>query len=112
MFNNLKIKLFLIIKGTRIPFLKEWGWVAFVLSLCFFARAQAASFRQSQNTILRQKINYLSDFKYKRQNILDNTRLKLESLSDPEMIRMLLIQELGLVKEGQVKVIFEESKIP
>ena len=60
--------------------------------------------------ILQQKIYYLTQTKIKKQLLLDNSRLKLQSVSDPEMLKMLLMKGLGLVKEGQIKVIFEESK--
>ena len=103
------VKLLLKLKSKRFPILKEWGWVFFIICLCFFARAQASSFRQNQIEILKQKIHFLKETKIKKQQLLDNSRLKLQSASDPEMVKMLLMKGLGLVKEGQMKVIFEES---
>jgi hypothetical protein len=88
---------------------REWGWVVFILFICFFTRCQAFSYRQDQYHNLSQKILHLHDLKSERNNLLENTRLKLRSMNDPDMIKMLLIKRLGLVAEGQTKVIFEES---
>lgn len=101
---------YLLFKLNKFPVLKEWGWVVFVLCLCFFARAQAFSFRQNQIKILKQKIEFLNEAKLRKTQLLENSRLKIQSASDPEMVKLLLIKGLGLIKEGQIKVIFEESK--
>ena len=108
MINNLMIKLIMKLNVMRFPLVKEWGWVVFVLSFCLFARVQAASFRQAQKGLLEQKIDSLKSTCSQKRLLLQTTHSKLSSMSDPEMIKMLLMENLGLVKEGQVKVIFEE----
>jgi hypothetical protein len=110
--NTNLIKIFFYLKRVPLPFVKEWGWAFLFLFICIFARGQAASFRQSQYERLVQKVAVLQESKVKRQKLLESTRLKVHSISDPEMIKMLLIQSLGLVKEGQIKVIFDESENP
>ncbi len=100
----------LLFNLNRFPLLKEWGWVFFVICICFFARAQASTFRQNQIKVLKQKIEFLNETKLLRDKLLENSRLKIQSASDQEMLKLLLIKGLGLIKEGQIKVIFEESK--
>ncbi|NBO24692.1 MAG: hypothetical protein EBU93_05615 [Chlamydiae bacterium] len=112
MINRPLIKLFFYFRQVHFPFLREWGWVFLFFFVCIFARAQAATFRQEQADKLKHKISTLSQSKLQRIQLLDSTKLKLQSMSDPEMIKLLLIQGLGLVKEGQTKVIFEESETP
>jgi len=112
MINNFAMKLINKVKEMRFPLLKEWGWVIFILSFCLFARAQAASFRHTQKTLLKNKIDLLGHQLYKKHKILHDSKLKLASLSDPEMIKLLLMENLGLIKEGQTKVIFIEAEAP
>jgi hypothetical protein len=110
MINNFVIKLIIKLNVMRFPLVKEWGWVVFILSFCLFARVQASSFRQSQKGMLVQKIEELRSTCSQKKMLLQTTHSKLSSMSDPEMIKMLLMENLGLIKEGQIKVIFEDPE--
>ena len=105
------IKLFTNSISSVFSISREWWLVVFILFICFFTRCQAFSYRQDQYNNLSQKISHLHELKSERKNLLENTRLKLRSVNDPDMIKMLLIKRLGLVAEGQTKVIFEESDV-
>ncbi len=109
MINNLIKKTPNFFNLNKFRFFKEWGGVLLFLSLCLFARAQAASFRSDQTGQLTEKMTHLVKVKQEKQRLLSYTKLKLQSMSDPEMIKMLLIKELGLVQEDQIKVIFQDS---
>ena len=92
-------------KARRIA-VKNW-WVVVVLSMSFALYLQAIHKKNERHALLNQKrVTYLSAKRVslqKREELL----LRLKSQNDPEFIEMLLKEKLGVVDEGETKVVFQ-----
>jgi hypothetical protein len=85
--------------------LKSW-WVILFFMICCFAYDQGSFHQRKQVLTLTSKLEKLE----KQKEILDlqtkELRLQVASQNDPEYIEMVLMRRLGLILEGQKKVLF------
>lgn len=89
--------------------LKSW-WVILCFLICFFTYDQAVKQKEREELKLRSRLEEL--VLSKEKEILLNKALQEEiaSRDDPCWIELRLKEKLGLVPEGQTKVIFVPSK--
>ena len=94
-------------KAIKVLIYQSW-WVILLLIVCFVG-----------NDVGTQKYNKtLSELKCKYSDILkdkelaslkkEELKLRIESQSDPAWVERVLIKELGVVPENQVKVYFSK----
>jgi hypothetical protein len=109
MFNYYIKQIAALFSLIRFPIIKEWGWVFAVCFFSYVAHLNASTYRHHQIQLLTKRIDDLQALKSYAQFQHGDFQSKINSLSDPEMVKLLLMKGLGLVKEGQVKVVFEDS---
>lgn len=86
----------------------SWWWVLVFVMTCFLTYAHAAKKKMDLHKILVER---LSDLEVAKEVALaEKNRLELEiqSQSDPLWIQLTLMKGLGLVPEGQKKVLFQD----
>lgn len=87
--------------------IKSSWWVAlFIFAACGFF-SLASHKRQTALSALKAQVEMLNMEKLQAQKRQADLKLRFQSQSDPEWIQMLLMKTLGMVPEGQIKVIFE-----
>ena len=109
MFNYYIKQINQLLSLIKFPIIKEWGWVLIVCFFSYVAHLNASTYRHQQIQLLTKRIDDLQTIKSYAQFLHADYESKINSLSDPEMVKLLLMKGLGLVKEGQVKVIFEDT---
>jgi hypothetical protein len=97
-------------KGVSLFFLKNWwvgGYALMALALytqALYQKNQLASFLENRAEMLkRERENAL-----KKKELL---MLRLKSEGDPEWDLLVLKQKLGVIEEGETKVIFSEEAL-
>lgn len=97
-----------MIKKIEFALIKSW-WVAFFILGVFFVYERCINSLDEKLASLQNQIKELSvnidNEKKKQMNML----LELDSHKDPRWIEMTLIKGLGLVPEGQIKIVFDED---
>lgn len=86
--------------------LKSW-WVILFLLACYFFYEHGIERREANFAKLQQQYLELQNEKKKALAIQKDLILQVNSQSDPEWVQLTLMKGLGLVPEGQVKVIFK-----
>ena len=87
-------------------FLKSW-WVILILLLCFAFSEQQTHKRHQVSAQLSSQMNELKREKVIAQERHNRLLMEIKSQSDPAWIELVLMKELGLVPEGQTKVLFK-----
>ena len=92
--------------GFLLFFINNWWVIAFIL-LVFVVYFQASQKKKKQLLELRKVAFVLQE--EKKQIIKENEELTLRIMSqnDPNWIELMLIEKLGVVPEGQIKVVFK-----
>lgn len=85
--------------------LKSW-WVILFFLICFFAYDQALLKRNQEESRLRLKLVELKTQKQIALNQQEDLQLQIASQDDLAWIELVLMRRLGLVPEGQRKVLF------
>ncbi len=88
---------------------KSW-WVILFFLICLFAYDHAMKKRHQEETQLKKK---LEDIRYEKSIAMEKQeelKLQIASQTDPAWIEMTLMKGLGLVPEGQKKVLFVPMK--
>lgn len=88
--------------------LKSW-WVILFFMICFFIFDQSSSHQKKQIDSLTLKLEKLEEQKQKAQMQKSELELQIASQEDPEYIEMVLMHKLGLILEGQTKVLFQQE---
>jgi hypothetical protein len=89
--------------------LKSW-WTILFLFICFFAYDQAAKRRGREENLLREKLHQLLLAKQEALLLQEELKTEIASQGDESWIELVLMQKLGLVPEGQTKVLFMDPK--
>lgn len=89
-------------------FIRSW-WVILFTFLCFILYEQAEKKRDKDYTKLYEQLMVLQAAKAKALEIQNSLLLQVNSESDPAWIELTLMQRLGLVPEGQIKVFFTKE---
>ncbi len=84
---------------------KSW-WAILFLLLCLFAFDSAMKKREQEEERLKQKLLDLAYEKEKLYKKCIDLQDQISSQDDPAWVELTLIRCLGLVPEGQKKVIF------
>lgn len=87
---------------------KSWWTILFFL-VCYFAYDRGLHYRTLEKEKLTKKLEMLSQERRRALIHHDYLRLQLESQHDNAWIELVLMRGLGLVPEGQQKVIFLKS---
>ncbi len=87
----------------------SWGPVLVFIFVCFFSYSHANKKKSIVFEQLKIRFEELTIQKQEAQNIREDLQLQIESQSDPLWIEQTLMRGLGLVPEGQKKIIFRET---
>jgi hypothetical protein len=85
--------------------LKSWWTILFFL-VCLFAYDQAAKTRGREEEKLRNKLSQLQKEKEGALSLQVELKREIACQDDENWIELVLMQKLGLVPEGQTKVLF------
>jgi hypothetical protein len=90
-------------------FIRSW-WVILFILLCYMLYEQGL--RQSNRDFAKLHHQYLELQKEKKlaYAIQEDLLLQVNSQSDPAWVELTLIKGLGLVPEGQIKVVFTSQE--
>ena len=88
----------------------RYWWVFLFLLVVFVGYTHAIKKKEKQIQEIQTRIEYLQDEKDYLSAQNDDLMLKLNSQSDPAWIEQVLMQEIGLVPEGQMKVHFTKQE--
>ncbi len=88
--------------------LKSWWAILFFL-ITFFAFDQAGARRSREEHLLRQKVASLLQKKSDAVEFQEELELIIASQNDPAWIELTLMKELGLVPEGNTKILFSNT---
>lgn len=86
--------------------LKSW-WTLLFFFLLFFIYDQASHKREREENKLRDK---LEEIRLEKQHALERQKdlqIRIASQNDPSSIELILMKELGLVPEGETKILFK-----
>ncbi len=93
-------------EGRGYLFLRAWGW--FVTSLVVIFASY--SYGMGEKEVVYQELSLRKNsLELEKQKILleqEDLFLRLENKADPKWVEMVLMHQLGMVPEGQVKVYF------
>jgi hypothetical protein len=88
---------------------KSWWTILFFL-LCFFAYDQGSHYRDIEKERLVKKLVGIEREKKRALAHRQNLLLQIESQHDSSWNALILMKGLGLVPEGQQKVVFSRSE--
>lgn len=96
-----------LVKVAEKAFLSNW-WVLFFLLFCYLAAEQALKKVHKEHALLHDRVLELEKEKKSALEIQEELTLQVNSQSDQAWIELTLMKELGLVPEGQTKLLFTE----
>jgi len=88
--------------------LRSW-WMLLFVGVCFALYARGMEKKKKTLFELKDRFCALEKERSAAQDEKEELLLRIRSQSDPEWIQMLLMKELGVVPEGQVKVYFKKD---
>lgn len=86
--------------------LKNWWVIVFIL-MAGALYLQAIHKKNSLMVKLEEKVQVLDKARSKAQAEKEELLLRMQSQDDPEWMELVLKEKLGVVPEGQIKVVFE-----
>lgn len=89
--------------------LKSWWAILFFL-ITLFAFDQASASRMREERLLRNKVASLIQKKEEAIELQEELELKIASQDDSSWIELTLMKELGLVPEGNTKILFSRPE--
>lgn len=87
--------------------IKQSWWVILFSFLSLGCYGFASQQKSAQAKDLQVALAHLEAKRESSLRELSNLKLRLNSLDDPEWVQMILMRELGVVPEGQVKIVFK-----
>lgn len=87
----------------------SWWWVFSFMALCFTSYAHASKKKIEECERLHGKVEELTRIRDRALLEKEGLLLEIQSQSDPQWIQMVLMRKLGLVPEGQKKIVFSEN---
>lgn len=88
--------------------LRSWGIVVFFVFSCFASYLHAHRKKAMVFEQLKVRYEHLHKEREQAVTLRQDLRRQIESQSDPLWIEQTLMRGLGLVPEGQKKIIFQE----
>lgn len=96
-------------KAIETLIYKSW-WVFIVLALCYMLYSHSMKKKNKAYLALEKQLLELQREKQKILEEKEDLLLQIDSQNDPAWIQMMLMKELGVVPEGQLKVYFKEEE--
>lgn len=90
-------------------FVKSWWVVLFILGI-YYCYEQGLQKKDHDFTKLHAHYSELQKKKKALLTLKENLNRQINSQSDPEWVELTLMKGLGLVPEGQIKVLFTNQK--
>jgi hypothetical protein len=97
-----------IVQALELLFVKSWWVILFSLG-CYMFYEQGMRRRDVEYDLLHRQWTTLEEDKRHLLTVQENLLLKINSQSDPAYVELTLMKGLGLVPEGQKKVLFTKS---
>lgn len=98
-------------RGKSFDFLLKNWWVGAFIAMAFALYTQSSYQKKQLTSLLERKIALLKAEKKKAIQEKDYLLLRLKSEEDPEWTLLVLKQKLGVVEEGEAKVIFSTRNL-
>jgi len=86
--------------------LKNWWVIAFVL-MAGAIYTQAIHKKNQLLATLKEKVETLNDTKVQQLERKQQLLLRIQSQEDPDFIELLLKEKLGVIEQGELKVVFQ-----
>lgn len=96
-------------KNNNKEWLKKWWWVIAFCLLLFICFDSAVKKKKREIALLSNQLNQIlleKDYLLEEKSEL---MARIESQSDPAWIELVLMEELGVVPEGYLKVYFKKD---
>ncbi len=93
------------LKVLEEALIQSW-WVILFILLCYMVYEQGLKKRNAEFSRLHEHYKELLQEKQRSLAMQKELLLKINSESDPAWVELALMKELGLVPEGQTKVLF------
>lgn len=87
---------------------RSW-WVILFVNLCYIAYEQAQVGRNHLYMNLNHQLNTLTEEKERALSLQKKLALQQNSQHDPAWIELILMERLGMVPDGSIKVFFTEN---
>ena len=88
---------------------RSW-WVLFFILFCYAGYHNIIKSKKEEIVSVRNKLNRYKSDKASLCEENEDLQTRLQSQSDPEWIQVVLMKELGVVPEGQMKILFTNDK--
>lgn len=88
----------------------DWWWVILFILCCYFGYEQGLRKRDRDFVVLLSQYNDLQTKKQLVQEQQEELIRQVNSQSDPAWVELALMKGLGLVPEGQTKVLFTDQR--
>jgi hypothetical protein len=85
---------------------RSWWVVLFVLA-CYFCYEQGLRKKDREHGLLQRQYDELLLTRKKVKSLQQHLKMKINSQEDPATVELTLMRELGLVPQGQTKVLFK-----
>ena len=92
--------------GLHHIILKNW-WVGAFILMAWAIYIQAIHKKNRLVDTLQERVNTLTKAKIEAMEEKKELVLRMQSQEDPEWIELVLKEKLGVVAEGELKVVFE-----
>lgn len=96
-----------LLPPLKKQFIDSW-WVFFFALLCFICYEQGVKVWNGQYKILSARLHDLQNENEAALQLKIELTEQIQSHDDPEWVELILMNKLGLIPEGQKKVIFTE----
>jgi hypothetical protein len=90
-------------------FIRSW-WVVLFILFCYVCYEQGLRKRDVDFAKLHAQYIELLDEKQRALTKNEDLQMQINSHNDPEWVEMTLMKGLGLVPEGQTKVLFTDNE--
>ncbi len=94
-------------RGIIWKVFSEYWWVVLFCALVFCGFSHMMHSKRQELVLLRSIVTDLEEKKFHEIESNEELLAHRASRNDPEYVKLLLMKNLGLVEEGQVKVTFQ-----
>lgn len=95
-------------KMTVYGHLRSWSWMFLFIALVAITTERALKRVREERNLLSTQLISLKEEKKVAMKVREKLTKQINSQSDPAWIELVLKRELGLVPEGQTKVLFTQ----
>ncbi len=98
-------------KKSAFAFLLKNWWVGVLITMGIAIHVQALDRKNQCIRALENKVVFLKEEKSRALEKKEQLKIRTQMFDDPEWMLLVLKQRLGLVEEGEIKVIFTKKKL-